>query len=121
MTILRQSFARLPPASALRVQHALFSVTSQPADGKARNPVSADPNHDYKTKKPTSDLADGAQASLKAASGKQDATSFQNQNLTDRERKTNSQNAQEPDSKEGYEGESSKFEKSGRSPKPFRK
>jgi hypothetical protein len=84
--------------------------------GKVRNPVSADPKHD-KNNPPVADHSDGAMASLKGAPGKQDASSFEGKNLTEKEKKTNSQNAQANDSKEGVKGDAGSFTKSGRSHK----
>ncbi|KAF4345101.1 hypothetical protein FBEOM_976 [Fusarium beomiforme] len=121
MTIARQSltsFRRIPAVtSALRFQPALSCYTSiRMSSGKVRNPVSSDPNHD-KNNPPVADHSDGAMASLKGAPGKRDASSFEDKNMTEKERKINSQNAQEKDSREGIAGEAGRFEKSGRKPK----
>ncbi|KAF9766065.1 hypothetical protein IL306_001556 [Fusarium sp. DS 682] len=121
MTIARQSlssFRHLPTVtSALRVQPALSSYTFvRMNSAKVRNPVSADPNHD-KNNPPVADHADGAMASLKGAPGKRDASSFEDKNMTEKEKNINSQNAQEPDSREGSAGKAGHFKKSGRKPK----
>ncbi|RGP80049.1 hypothetical protein FLONG3_1820 [Fusarium longipes] len=121
MTLTRQSlssFRRLPTiASTLRNKTAYGPYTSMRMEsGKVKTPVSSDPKHD-KNNPPVADHSDGAMASLKGAPGKQDATSFENKNLTEKEKKTNGQNAQAKDSKEGVQGESGSFTKSGRSHK----
>ncbi|KAF4967066.1 hypothetical protein FSARC_5357 [Fusarium sarcochroum] len=123
MTLARQSlssFGRFPTvASALRarpcVQYGPYTSLRMES-GKVKTPVSSDPKHG-KHNKPEADHVDGAMASLKGAPGKRDASSFEQQNLTEKEKKTNSQNAQEPDSKEGSAGEAGSFKKSGRTPK----
>ncbi|CAJ0543225.1 Ff.00g004720.m01.CDS01 [Fusarium sp. VM40] len=113
MTIARQTLStlrRLPTvASAIRTKpmHATFSAARM-YSGKVKTPVSSDINHD---KKPVSTHTDGATASLKAAPGKDDATSFGNKNMSEKERKINSQNAQESDSKEGMGKETDTFTK----------
>ncbi|RKL44379.1 hypothetical protein BFJ72_g4112 [Fusarium proliferatum] len=120
MTIARQtlsSFRRIPAVtSALRSRTVLNLYTIRMNSGKVKTPVSSDPNHD-KNNPPVADHSDGAMASLKGAPGKRDAGSFENQNMTQKEKNTNSQNAQEPDSREGSTGEAGHFEKSGRKPK----
>ncbi|KAJ4245086.1 hypothetical protein NW762_014297 [Fusarium torreyae] len=124
MTIARQSlssFRRIPTVACAVwarpcAQYGPYTSLRMKSE-KVKTPVSSDPKHD-KTNKPESDLADGAMASLKGAPGKRDASSFEEQNLTEKEKKTNSQNAQEPDSREGYAGEAGHFKKSGRTPKP---
>ncbi|KAM0346257.1 hypothetical protein ACHAPU_005684 [Fusarium lateritium] len=117
MTIARQSlsvFRRLPTvASTFRTSPSYTAIRMN--SGKVKTPVSSDLKHD---KKPTATHTDGATASLKAAPGKDDATSFENKDMTDKEARTNSQNAQEQDSREGVGGTTESFEKSGRSPKP---
>ncbi|KAF4468272.1 hypothetical protein FALBO_4839 [Fusarium albosuccineum] len=99
----------------------MSSGNAQSSTKTYKTQASSDPKHDYKTTKPTSDLSEGASASLKATRGKQDATSFQNQNLTTKEKKVNGQNAQQPDSREGSAGDSSAFEKTGEVPRPWSK
>ncbi|VZI03053.1 unnamed protein product [Fusarium fujikuroi] len=120
MTIARQtlsSFRRIPTVtSALRSRTVLNLYTIRMNSGKVKTPVSSDPNHD-KNNPPVADHSDGAMASLKGAPGKRDAGSFENQNMTQKEKNTNSQNAQEQDSREGSTGEAGHFEKSGRKPK----
>ncbi|RBA22117.1 hypothetical protein FPRO05_00464 [Fusarium proliferatum] len=120
MTIARQtlsSFRRIPAVtSALRSRTVLNLYTIRMNSGKVKTPVSSDPNHD-KNNPPVADHSDGAMASLKGAPGKRDAGSFENQNMTQKEKNTNSQNAQEQDSREGSTGEAGHFEKSGRKPK----
>ncbi|KAL4731665.1 hypothetical protein ACLX1H_000643 [Fusarium chlamydosporum] len=109
MTMARQSLSslrRLPTVtSALRTKHVYGPYTSlRMESGKVRNPVSADPKHD-KNNPSAVEHSDGAMASLKGAPGKRVAGSFEKQNMTEEERKTNSQNAQANDSKEGIKGE----------------
>ncbi|KAG4257367.1 hypothetical protein FPRO06_12446 [Fusarium proliferatum] len=121
MTIARQtlsSFRRIPTATyAVRSKPVLNPYTSiRMSSGKVKTPVSSDPNHD-KNNPPVADHSDGAMASLKGAPGKRDASSFENKNMTEKEKNTNSQNAQEQDSREGSTGEAGHFEKSGRKPK----
>ncbi|KAF5651991.1 hypothetical protein F25303_3711 [Fusarium sp. NRRL 25303] len=121
MTIARQtlsSFRRIPRVtSALRSQPVLKPYTFvRMNSGKVKTPVSSDPNHD-KNNPPVADHSDGAMASLKGAPGKRDASSFEDKNMTEKEKNTNSQNAQEQDSREGSTGEAGYFEKSGRKPK----
>ncbi|KAM0236293.1 hypothetical protein ACHAP5_009427 [Fusarium lateritium] len=120
MTIARQTlaaFRNLPTvASAIRTKPAHASYTAaRMYSGKVKTPVSSEVNHD---KKPVSTHTDGATASLKAAPGKDNATSFGNNDMSEKERKANSQNAQESDSREGMGKETESFKKSGRSPKP---
>lgn len=82
--------------------------------GKVKTPVSSDLKHD----KDVTNHTEGAMASLKGTPEKQDANSFESQqNLTEKEKKTNNQNAQANDSKEGMGGETDSFAKSGRSHK----
>ncbi|EWG49118.1 hypothetical protein FVEG_08728 [Fusarium verticillioides 7600] len=121
MAIARQtlsSFRRVPTvASALRYQPVLSPYNSiRMNSGKVKTPVSSDPDHG-KNNPPVADHSDGAMASLKGAPGKRDASSFEDKNMTEKEKKTNSQNAQEHDSREGSNGEAGHFEKSGRKPK----
>ncbi|KAF5597157.1 hypothetical protein FPCIR_3793 [Fusarium pseudocircinatum] len=121
MAIARQtlsSFKRVPTvASALRYQPVLSPYASiRMNSGKVKTPVSSDPNHG-KNNPSVADHSDGAMASLKGAPGKRDASSFEDKNMTEKEKKTNSQNAQEQDSREGSTGEAGHFEKSGRKPK----
>ncbi|KAF5965352.1 hypothetical protein FBULB1_12290 [Fusarium bulbicola] len=121
MTIARQtlsSFRRIPTVtSALRSQPVLSPYTSiRMNSGKVKTQVSSDPNHD-KNNPPVADHSDGAMASLKSAPGKRDASSFEDKNMTKKEKHINNQNAQEPDSREGSTGEAGHFEKSGRKPK----
>ncbi|KAF5025315.1 hypothetical protein F66182_2600 [Fusarium sp. NRRL 66182] len=123
MTFTRQSLLSLrhlpPAASALRARSHLLNgphVSLRMNSGKVKTPASSDPKHGN-SKQAASDLADGATTSLKATPGKQNAGSFETQNLTEKEKKTNSQNAQESDSREGIEGEAGTFTKSGRTHK----
>ncbi|RKK88355.1 hypothetical protein BFJ69_g211 [Fusarium oxysporum] len=121
MTIARQSlssFRRISTVtSALRSQPVLSSYTSiRMNSGKVKTPVSSDPNHD-KNNPPVANHSDGAMTSLKGAPGKRDASSFEDKNMTEKEKNTNSQNAQEQDSREGSTGEAGHFKKSGRKPK----
>ncbi|KAH7470221.1 Uncharacterized protein HZ326_6276 [Fusarium oxysporum f. sp. albedinis] len=121
MTIARQSlssFRRISTVtSALRSQPVLSSYTSiRMNSGKVKTPVSSDPNHD-KNNPPVADHSDGAMASLKGAPGKRDASSFEDKNMTEKDKNTNSQNAQEQDGREGSTGEAGHFKKSGRKPK----
>ncbi|KAF5627707.1 uncharacterized protein FTJAE_9105 [Fusarium tjaetaba] len=121
MAIARQTFSSFrriaTVTSALRCQPVLSPYTSiRMNSGKVKTPVSSDPNHD-KNNPPVADQSDGAMASLKGAPGKRDASSFEDKNMTEKEKKTNSQNAQEKDSREGSNGEAGHFEKSGRKPK----
>ncbi|GKU06839.1 unnamed protein product [Fusarium langsethiae] len=118
MALARQSlssFRRLPTiTSALRSKPTYVPYTSlRMESGKVKTPVSSDLKHDKKV----TDHTEGAMASLKGGPGKGDATSFENENLTEKEKKTNSQNAQANDSKEGMGGQTDSFTKSGRSPK----
>jgi hypothetical protein len=82
--------------------------------GKVKTPVSSPTNND---KEPVSTHTDGATASLKAAPGKDEATSFGKNDMSEKERKANSQNAQESDSREGMGKQTDTFTKSGRSTK----
>ncbi|KAF4961560.1 hypothetical protein FGADI_184 [Fusarium gaditjirri] len=121
MIIARQllsSFGRLSiVTSTLRPQPVRSPYTSiRMNSGKVKTPVSSDPNHD-KNNPPVADHSDGAMASLKGAPGKRDASSFEDKNMTEKEKNTNSQNAQEQDRREGSTGEAGHFEKSGRKPK----
>ncbi|PNP81121.1 hypothetical protein FNYG_05588 [Fusarium nygamai] len=121
MTIARQtlsSFKRIPTVtSALRCQPVLSPYASiRMNSGKVKTPVSSDPNNG-KNNPPVADHSDGAMVSLKGAPGKRDASSFEDKNMTEKEKNTNSQNAQEQDSREGSTGEAGHFEKSGRKPK----
>ncbi|KAL6916451.1 hypothetical protein ACHAPO_007502 [Fusarium lateritium] len=118
MTFARQSLSsfRLPTiTSALRSKPTYGPYTSlRMESGKVKTPVSSDLKHDKKV----TDHTDGAMASLKGTPEKQDASSFESQNLTEKEKKTNSQNAQANDSNEGMSGEKTdSFTKSGRSHK----
>ncbi|KAJ4003515.1 hypothetical protein NW752_012133 [Fusarium irregulare] len=119
MTIARQPLStlrRLPiVTSALRTKPTYGPYTSMRMEsGKVKAPVTERP----KDADNNPDHTDGAMASLKGTPGKGDATSFENQNLTEKEKKTNSQNAQANDSREGIKGEAGEFKKSGRKPKP---
>ncbi|PTD06732.1 hypothetical protein FCULG_00006202 [Fusarium culmorum] len=119
MTLARQSlpsFRRLPTiTSALRSKPTHVPYTSlRMESGKVKTPVSSDLKHDNDVTNHT----EGAMASLKGTPGKRDATSFESQqNLTEKEKKTNNQNAQANDNKEGMGGETDSFTKSGRSHK----
>lgn len=119
MTLARQSLSsfRLIPTitSALRSKPTHVPYTSlRMESGKVKTPVSSDLKHD----KDVTNHTEGAMASLKGTPEKQDANSFESQqNLTEKEKKTNNQNAQANDSKEGMGGETDSFAKSGRSHK----
>ncbi|KAF5624394.1 hypothetical protein F52700_9561 [Fusarium sp. NRRL 52700] len=121
MIVTRQTLSsvrRIPTViSALRYQPVLSPCISiRMNSGKVKTPVSSDPSHD-KNNPPVADHSDGAMASLKGAPGKRDASSFEDKNMKEKEKKTNGQNAQEQDSREGSTGEAGHFEKSGRKPK----
>ncbi|KAF4983739.1 hypothetical protein FZEAL_955 [Fusarium zealandicum] len=103
MSILRQSLSQLirRPAAINAASGRCFSpnsprMSSDMPKSNSSTKVASDPNGKTSANQSSSDLTEGAMASLKATPGKETASGFEKQNMSAKEKSLDGQNATEP-------------------------